>query len=106
MLSLIDGFKETAEKKDESLPAAINEFKRIMADELNRRWELEDLDTNAPFVLALLVNPRFKLLESLNETVKRLIKTEIVKQMNDFSSAVHMDLESVEVTRDSKKLLF
>ena len=55
-----------------------------MAEELNRRWELEDLDTSAPFVLAPLVDPRFKLLELLNETDKRLIKTEIVKQMNDF----------------------
>ena len=49
-----------------------------MTEELNRRWELKDLDTSAPFVLAPLVDPRFKLLESLNETDKRLIKTEIV----------------------------
>ena len=63
LFGLIDGLKETPEKEDESLPAAINEFKRIVAKELNRRWELEDLDTSAPFVLAPLVDPRFKLLE-------------------------------------------
>ena len=102
LFGLIDGLKETPEKDDESLPAAINEFKRIVAEEPNRRWELEDLNTSAPFELAPLVDPRFKLFESLNETDKRLIKTEIVKQMNDFSAAVHMDLESVEVTRDSE----
>ena len=54
-----------------------------MAEELNGRWELEDLNTTAPFVFVLFVDPRFKLLESLNETDKRLIKTKIVKQMND-----------------------
>ena len=102
LFGLIDGLKETPEKEDESLPAAINEFKRIVAEELNRRWKLEHLDTSTPFVLAPLVDPRFKLLESLNETDKRLIKTEIVKQMNNFSGAVHMDLESVEVTRDKE----
>ena len=100
LFGLIDGPKETPEKEDESLPAVINEFKRIVAKELNRRWEFKDLDSSAPFVLAPLVDPRFKLLESLNETDKRLIKTEIVKQMNDFSGAVHTDLERVEVTRD------
>ena len=71
-----------------------------MAEELNGRWQLEDLDTTAPFVFVPFVDPRFKLLKSLNETDKNLIKTKIVKQMNDFSGAVHMDLESVEVTRD------
>ena len=102
LFGLIDGLKETSEKEDESLPAAINELKRNVVEELNRRWELEDLDTSVPFVLAPLVDPRFKLLESLNETDKRLIKTEIVKQMNKFSGAVHTDLESAEVTRDSE----
>lgn len=96
LFGLIDGLKETPENEDESLPAAVNEFKRIVAEELTKRWELENLDTSTPFVLAPLVDPRFKLLESLNETDKQLIKTEIVKQMNDFSGIACTDPESVE----------
>lgn len=103
LYGLIDGLNEAPEKEDESLPAAIVEFKRIVAEELTRRWELEDLDTSTPFVLAPLVDPRFKLLELLNERDKILIKAEIVKQMNDFSGKVCTDLESVQATtRDSE----
>ena len=57
LLGLIDGLKETSENEDESLPAAVNEFKRIVAKEITKRWELENL-----CVLAPLVDPRFKLL--------------------------------------------
>ena len=94
---LFDGLKETPENEDESLSAAVNEFKRIVAEELTRRWELEDLGTNTPYVLAPLVDLRFKLLESLDETNKRLIKIVIVKQMNEFSGIVHTDPETKSV---------
>ena len=53
-----------------SLPAAVNEFKRIVAEEITKRWELENLDTSTPFVHSPLVDPRFKLFESPNETDK------------------------------------
>ena len=54
LFGLIDGLKETSENEDESLPAAVNEFKRIVTEEIT---ELENLDTSTPFVLAPLVDP-------------------------------------------------
>ena len=98
LFGLIDGLDEAPKNEDEPLPAAVSEFKRIVADEITRRWELENLDISTPFVLAPLVDPRFKLLESLNETDKRLIKAEIVKQMNDYLGLVqtHTDPEGVD----------
>ena len=70
LFGLIDGLKQTTENEDESFPAILNDFKFKIADEITRRWELEDLDTSAPLVLSPLIDPRFKLLESLSETDK------------------------------------
>jgi len=91
IIGLIDGLiKET----HESLPAAVKEL-IVVAEELTRRWEIKNLDTSTPFVFSPVVDPRFKLLASLSETDKQLIKT---IQINDLSGTVCIDPECVEVT--------
>jgi len=100
LFGLIDGLKQTSENEDESFPAILNDFKIKIADKITKRWELENLDTSTPLVLSPLIDPRFKLLESPSETDKQLIKTEVLKPMNDFSgiASSSFDSDCVEVT--------
>jgi len=47
IIGLIDGLiRETRESEDESFPAAVKEFKIVVAKELTKRWGIENLDTS------------------------------------------------------------
>ena len=84
----MEGLRKEAESETEGpSPPAIEEFKRIVADEIARRWDLEQLETSDPMVLALLVDPRFKFIQSLSENSKKCIRPSITEQMDNFSLA-------------------
>ena len=57
--------KEPESETEDPSPPAIEVFKRVVADEIARGWELEQLETSDPMVLAPMVDPRFKLIQSL-----------------------------------------
>ena len=55
-----------------------------MAEEISRRWNLKQQETSDPFVLSPIVDPRFKLIQSLSEGDKVCIKANIIEQINSF----------------------
>ena len=75
-----------SEAKEPSLLPAIRQFESVVAEEITRRWSLDQLDTNNPMVLAPLVDLRFKLIQSLPEHDKEVIKAKIIDQMNSFTA--------------------
>ena len=79
--------KEPKSKTEDPSPPAIEEFKRVVADGIARRWDLEQLETSDPMVLAPLVDPRFKLIQSLSKDSKECIRVSIIEQMDSFSLA-------------------
>ena len=88
LLGLVEGLRKEPESETEDpSPLAIEEFKRVVADEIARRWDLEQLETSDPMVLAPLVDPRFKLIPSLSEDSKECIRASIIEQMDSFSLA-------------------
>jgi len=95
-----------SEAKEPFLFLAICQFKRVVAEEITRRWSLDQLDTNDPMVLAPLVDPRFKLIQSLPEHDKEVIKAKIVDQMNSFTAVTpscHDDeVEPIAASEDSE----
>ena len=91
LLGLVEGLRKELERESEDpSPPAIEEFKRVVADEIARRWDLEQLETSDPMVLAPLVDPRFKLIQSLSEDSKECIRASIIEQMDSFSLAAAM----------------
>jgi len=78
LLGLVESLTKEPESESEaeepSLLPAIFQFKRVVAEEITRRCSLDQLDTNDPMILAPLVDPRFKLIQSFD---KEVIKTNI-----------------------------
>ena len=94
LLGLVEGLMKEPESEsdsdDSSIPSipAVQKFKWVVAEEISRRWDLKHLEISDPFVLAPIVDLRFKLIQSLSEDDKVCIKANIIEQMNSFSMPV------------------
>ena len=79
-LPILYGLIKHLEPQEEFV-SCLATFRRVVLNEIKRRWELDNLDVSSCMVLASVLDPRFKPLKFLNEEKNESVKVQLISRV-------------------------